>query len=150
QQIKVRKTQGIGAFYDEQEKKLRAELLKAEETLKVFQEKEKIIDAPQEVNADLTALASFERGLKETDSLIRETEQKIPVLEEQLKQQKATISSSQNITVNPVYQQIRTKLTQLELDRDSLLQRYTADDRLVKDKEAEIQELKKKLETVKE
>src|SRR5262245_61653222 len=150
QQIKVRKTQGVEAFYDEQEKRLRATLLKAEEELKAFQQKEKIIDAPQEVNADLTALATFERNLKETDSLIRETEQKIPSLEEQLKQQKATISSSTNITINPVYQQIRTKLTQLELDRDSLLQRYTADDRLVKDKEAEIEELKKKLNTVKE
>ena len=52
--------------------------------------------------------------------------------------------------MNPVYQQIRTRLTQLELERDGLLQRYTADDRLVKDKETEIDELKKKLETVKE
>src|SRR5215831_13179600 len=150
QQIKVRKTQGVEAFYDEQEKRLRAMLLKAEEELKAFQQKEKIIDAPQEVNADLAALASFEKSLKETDSLIRETEQRIPTLEEQLKQQKATISSSQNITVNPVYQQIRTKLTQLELERDSLLQRYTSDDRLVKDKQTEIAELKKRLETVKE
>jgi uncharacterized protein involved in exopolysaccharide biosynthesis len=150
QQIKVRKTQGIGEFYDEQEKKLRAQLLNAEEALKAFQQKEKIIDAPQEVNADLTALASFERNLKETDSSIRETEQRIATLDDQLKQQKTTISSSQNIMVNPVYQQIRTRLTQLELERDSLLQRYTADDRLVKDKETEIGELKKRLETVKE
>jgi succinoglycan biosynthesis transport protein ExoP len=150
QQIKVRKTLGIEAFYDEQEKRLRATLLKAEEELKAFQQKEKIIDAPLEVDADLKALAAFERSLKETDSSIRETEQRIPTLEEQLKQQKATISSSQSITVNPVYQQIRTRLTQLELERDGLLQRYTPDDRLVKDKEAEINELKKKLETVKE
>jgi uncharacterized protein involved in exopolysaccharide biosynthesis len=150
QQIKVRKTQGIGEFYDEQEKKLRGELLKAEDELKAFQQKEKIIDAPQEVNADLAALASFERNLKETDSSIRETEQKITTLDDQLKQQKATISSNTNITVNPVYQQIRTKLTQLELERDGLLQRYTPDDRLVKDKESEIEELKKKLTTVKE
>jgi uncharacterized protein involved in exopolysaccharide biosynthesis len=150
EQIKVRKTQGIEAFYDEQEKKLRGELLNAEQALRAFQEKEKIIDAPEEVKADLSALASFERNLKETDSAIRETEEKIPTLEEQLKQQKATISSNTNITINPVYQQIRTKLTQLELDRDSLLQRYTPDDRLVKDKQAEIEELKKKLATVKE
>jgi uncharacterized protein involved in exopolysaccharide biosynthesis len=150
QQIKVRKTQGVEEFYDEQEKRLRASLLKAEEALRAFQEKEKIIDAPEEVKADLLALASFEKNLKETDSLIRETEQKIPTLEEQLKQQKATISSNTNITINPVYQQIRTKLTQLELERDSLLQRYTPDDRLVKDKQAEIDELKKKLTTVKE
>lgn len=150
QQIKVRKTQGIGEFYDEQEKKLRAELLKAEDTLKEFQQKERIIDAPQEVNADLAALSASERVLKDTDSLIKETEQKIATLDEQLKQQKATISSSQSITINPVYQQIRTKLTQLELERDSLLQRYTSNDRLVKDKEAEIDELKKRLESVKE
>src|SRR5262249_52331545 len=150
QQIRVRKTQGIEDFYSEQEKKLQSELLKAEEALKAFQDKEKIIDAPEEVKADLGALASFERNLKETDLSIRETEQKITTLDDQLKQQKATISSSQNITVNPIYQQIRTKLTQLELDRDSLLQRYTANDRLVKDKEAEIDELKKKLATVKE
>jgi succinoglycan biosynthesis transport protein ExoP len=150
QQIKVRKTQGIEAFYDEQEKRLRAELLKSEEDLKTFQEREKIIDAPQEVDADLRALASFEKNLKETESSIRETEQKITLLDDQLKQQKATISSNTNITVNPVYQQIRTRLTQLELERDGLLQRYTPDDRLVKDKEAEIEELKKKLATVKE
>jgi uncharacterized protein involved in exopolysaccharide biosynthesis len=150
EQIKVRKTQGVEAFYDEQEKRLRASLFQAEESLRAFQEKEKIIDAPLEVDSDLKALGAFERNLKETDSLIRETEQRIPVLEEQLKQQKATISSNTNITINPVYQQIRTKLTQLELERDSLLQRYTADDRLVKDKEAEIDELKKKLATVKE
>jgi polysaccharide biosynthesis protein PslE len=150
QQIKVRKTQGVEAFYDEQEKRLRASLLEAEEALKAFQQKEKIIDAPLEVDADLKALAAFERNLKETDSLIRETEQRIPSLEEQLKQQKATISSNTNITINPVYQQIRTKLTQLELEKDSLLQRYMPDDRLVKDKEAEIDELKKKLASVKE
>jgi uncharacterized protein involved in exopolysaccharide biosynthesis len=150
QQLKVRKPQGIEEFYDEQEKKLRAGLLDAEAALKAFQDKEKIIDAPQEVLADLSALQSFERNLKDTDSLIRETEQKITILDDQLKQQKATISSSQSITVNPVYQQIRTKLTQLELEKDSLLQRYTADDRLVKDKQTEIEELKRKLETVKE
>ena len=64
-------------------------------------------------------------------------------LDDQLKQQKTTISSNTNITPNPVYVQIRSKLTELELARDSLLQRYTPDDRLVKDKEKEIEELKK-------
>jgi uncharacterized protein involved in exopolysaccharide biosynthesis len=147
--LKVHKTQGIEEFYAEQEKKLGSELLTAEAALKDFQAKEKIIDAPQEVNADLGALAAFERSLKETDSSIRETEQKIAVLDDQLKQQKTTISTGTSITPNPVYVQMRSKLTQLELERDSLLQRYTAEDRLVKDKEKEIEDLKKNLETVK-
>jgi uncharacterized protein involved in exopolysaccharide biosynthesis len=149
QHLKVHKTQGLEKFYDDQERKLRAELAKAEDALKDFQQQEKIIDAPQEVNADLGALAAFGRSLRETDSSIRETEQKIAVLDDQLKQQKATISTGTSIMPNPVYVQIRSKLTELELARDSLLQRYTPDDRLVKDKEKEIEELKKSLETVK-
>jgi uncharacterized protein involved in exopolysaccharide biosynthesis len=147
--LKVHKTQGIGEFYDEQEKKLRLQLTKAEEALQAFQVKENIIDAPAEVTADLNAWAIFDKSLKQTESEIRETEQRLAVLDDQLKQQKATISSGTSITENPVYTQIRTKLTQLELERDGLLQRYTAEDRMVKDKQREIDDLKKKLETVK-
>src|SRR6266481_7992115 len=128
--LKVHKTQGLEQFYDEQEKKLLGELLSAETALKDFQEKEKIVDAPQEFNADLQASVALARSLKETDSSIRETEQKVAVLDDQLKQQKPTISTGTSITPNPVYVQIRSKLTQLELERDSLLQRYTPDDRL--------------------
>ena len=147
--VKVHKTQGVEQFYDEQENRLRAQLAKAEDALREFQQKQNIIDAPLEVKSDLAALATFQQTLKETDSAMRETEQRIAVLDNQLKQQKATISSSTNITVNPVYQQMRARLTQLELERDSLIQRYTPEDRLVRDKEKEIDELKKSLESVK-
>src|SRR4029077_18813050 len=123
QHLKVHRTQGLEQFYDEQEKKLLGELLSSETALKDFQEKEKIVDAPQEFNADLQASVALERNLKDTDSSIRETEQRIAVLDDQLKQQKPTISSGSSITPNPVYTQIRSKLTQLELERDSLLQR---------------------------
>ena len=149
QHVKVHKTPGVGEFYDEQEKKLRLQLTQAEQALQAFQVKEKIIDAPAEVTADLGAWAAFDRSLKQTESEIRETEQKVAVLDDQLKQQKATISSGTSITENPVYTQIRNRLTQLELERDGLLQRYTPEDRMVKDKQKEIDDLKKKLETVK-
>lgn len=147
--LKVHKTPGIGEFYDQQEKKLRLQVTQAEEALQAFQEKEKIIDAPAEITADLGAWAIFDKSLKQTESDIRETEQRIAVLDDQLKQQKATISSGTSITENPVYMQIRNRLTQLELERDGLLQRYTPEDRMVKDKQKEIDDLKKKLETVK-
>jgi len=147
--VKIHKTAGVEKFYDEQEKKLVDELTRTADALKRFQQEENIIDAPKEVEANLSAWAAFQRALNETNSSIRETEQKIAVLDEQLKQQKATISSSTNITVNPVYQQMQSKLTQLELERDGLLQRYTSEDRLVKDKQKEIDELKKSLEKVK-
>src|SRR5262245_61096892 len=148
EQLKVHKTKGVEEFYDEQEKRLQTELTKAEVALREFQEKEKIVDTSIEVPSDLQALASFEKNLKETDSSIRETEEKIGSLDGQLKQQQATISSNKNIGNNPVYSQIMDKITKLELDRDNLLQRYTSKDRLVLDKEKEIEELKEKLKSV--
>ena len=148
EQLKVRKTKGVEEFYDEQEKRLQNELTKAEGALREFQEKEKIVDTSIEVPSDLQALASFEKNLKETDSSIRETEEKIGSLDGQLKQQQTTISSSKNIGINPVYSQIMDNITKLELERDSLLQRYTPTDRLVMDKEKEIKELKERLKNV--
>jgi uncharacterized protein involved in exopolysaccharide biosynthesis len=148
--VKVHKIQGVEQFYDEQEKNLLNQLTQAENALKDFQQKENIVDAPQEVNADLNALTSFQKTLNETNSAIKETEQKVAVLDDQLKHQKPTVSSNTNITANPVYLQIQNKITQLQLERDGLLQRYTPEDRMVKDKEKEIEELKKQLESVKQ
>jgi polysaccharide biosynthesis protein PslE len=146
--LKVRKTKGVEEFYDEQEKRLQSELTTAEEVLREFQEKEKIVDTSIEVPSDLQTLASVEKNLKETDSSIRETGEKIASLDGQLKQQQTTISSNKSIGINPVYSQIMDKITKLELDRDNLLQRYTSTDRLVLDKEKEIEELKEKLKSV--
>lgn len=146
QQIKLRKTQGIEKFYDEQDQRLRTDLLKAEESLKAFQQREDIVDAGQEVNSSLSALVVAEKSLKDTESLIRETEKRVAMLETQLKGQQPTVSSSKSITTDPAYSSIRTRLTQLELERQSLLQRYLPKDRLVLDKEREIVELKKQLE----
>jgi uncharacterized protein involved in exopolysaccharide biosynthesis len=148
--VKVHKIQGVEQFYDEQEKNLLTQLTQAENALKDFQQKENIVDAPQEVNADLNALTSFQKTLNETNSAIKETEQRVAVLDDQLKHQKPTVSSNTNITANPVYLQIQNKITQLQLERDGLLQRYTPEDRMVKDKEKEIEELKKQLESVKQ
>jgi uncharacterized protein involved in exopolysaccharide biosynthesis len=146
QSLNVRRTQGIEKFYDEQDRRLRTDLLKAEQDLKEFQQREGIVDAPKEVDASLTALATVEKNLKDTESNIRETERKIAILEQQLKTQQATVSSSKSITVDPAYAAIRSRLTQLELEKQSLLQRYLPKDRLVLDKEREIVELKKQLQ----
>ena len=146
QQIKVRKTLGIEKFYDEQEQRLTGDLLKAEKDLKAFQQSEGIVDAAKEVDQSLTGLAGAEQSLKNTESLIRETERRLALLETQLKGQQATVSTSKSITTDPAYLSIRSRLTQLELERQSLLQRYLPKDRLVLDKEREIAELKKQLE----
>ena len=47
QSVKVRRTQGVEEFYDQQDRRLRADLLKAEQDLKRFQQREGIVDAAQ-------------------------------------------------------------------------------------------------------
>ena len=148
QSLKIRRTQGIEQFYDEQERRLRADLLKAEQDFKDFQQREGIVDATREVDASLAGSADAEKSLKNTESQILETQKRISVLEAQLKAQQPTISTSKQVTVDPAYASIRARLTQLELERESLLQRYLPKDRLVVDKEREISDLKKRLAEV--
>ena len=145
QSVKVRRTQGVEKFYDEQDRRLRTDLITAEQDLKDFQQREGIVDAAREVDFSLTGLAVAEKSLKETDSQLRETEKKIAVLDEQLKTQQPTISTAKQVTVDPAYSTVRARLTQLEIERESLLQRYLPKDRLVVDKEREIADLKKRL-----
>ena len=92
-------------------------------SLKRFQQEENIVDASRGSGRESFGVGSvYQKTLNETNSGIRETEQKIAVLDGQdWNRPKATISSNTNITVNPVYQQMQTKLTQLELERDGLL-----------------------------
>ena len=145
QSLKVRRTQGIEQFYDEQDRRLRTDLLKAEQDLKDFQQREGTVDAAREVDFSLSGLAVAEKSLKETDSQLRETERRISVLDEQLKTQQPTISSGKSVSVDANYSSVRSRLIQLELERESLLQRYLPKDRLVVDKEREIADLKKRL-----
>jgi uncharacterized protein involved in exopolysaccharide biosynthesis len=148
QHLKINKAQGIEEFYEDQEKKLRVELIEAEKALKEYQEKEKIVEPEQELTATLARLTAFETTLRTTESAIRESNEKIRAFEGQLREQQPSITSSKHVSVNPVYDRIRDKVIQLELDRDSLLQRYTPNDRLVRDKEKEIADLNKQLANI--
>jgi len=148
QSVRVRRTQGVEEFYDQQERRLRADLLKAEQDLKEFQQREGIVDVAKEVDSSLSGLSLADKNLKETESQLRETEKRIAVLDEQLKTQQPTISTAKQVTADPAYLSIRARLTQLELERESLLQRYLPKDRLVEDKEREIVDLKKRLAEV--
>ncbi len=148
QHVKVHKTPGVEEFYDQQDKTLQIELTNAETALKEFLDKEKIVDAGSELSSSLGRLAAFETNLRTTESSIREINEKTGILERQLKEQRPTISSSAQVSINPIYDRMRDKLIQLELERDSLLQRYTPNDRLVSDKEKEIADLNKKLANI--
>lgn len=143
--LKVNKTQGVEEFYDQQDKTLQIELTKAETALKEFQDKEKIVDAGQEIASNLGRLATSEATLRNTESQIGETNERIRILADQLKEQRQNVSSGRSRVDSASHSRISDRIVQLQLERNTLLQRYTAQDRLVMDKEKEIAELKEKL-----
>ena len=145
QHVEVHKTRGIAEFYDQQEKTLQTELAKAETALKEFQVRENVVDAERELGSTLGRAESFETTLKTTESSIREASERIRILEAQVKEQRENVSAGRTEPNSPVVGRIRERLVQLELDRNSLLQRYTEKDRAVQDKEKEIVELKGRL-----
>lgn len=145
QHLKIHETRGVEEFYDAQENKLRGDLTKAETALKEYQDKEKVVDAPQELGSTLSRLAAFETNLKTTEAAILEAQERIAILERQLREQREHVASGKTIADNPAYASINARILQLQLERNSLLQRYTEDDRLVRDKDKEIAELKNRL-----
>jgi uncharacterized protein involved in exopolysaccharide biosynthesis len=145
QSLKVNRPQGIEQFYDDQEKKLQSELLKAETALKEFQEREKVLDAEKELGSTMGSLATFETSVRTTESAIREANERIRMLQAQLKEQRENVQAGRSLTTNPMHGKIRDRLVQLELERENLLQRYNPTDRMVMDKEKEITELKARL-----
>lgn len=148
QHLNIHKTRGVEEFYDEQDKKLLIELTDAETALKEYEQREKIVNPEQQLNSNLVKVGAVETALRSTESSIRESNEKIRVLETQLKEQKPALSGSAQVSINPVYDRMRDKLIQLQLDRDSLLQRYTANDRFVRDKDKEIVDLNSKLAAI--
>jgi len=147
QHLKVHKTPGVEEFYDEQERKLRLELTKAETTIEEFQKREGVIDVEKELSSTLQRLANAETNLQNTESSLRETTEKLHILAAQLKQQRENVRAGRTTPTNPVIAKIQDRLVQLELERDSLLQRYTEKNRMVMDREKEIAELKNRLKT---
>jgi uncharacterized protein involved in exopolysaccharide biosynthesis len=145
QHLKVHKTPGVEEFYDEQERELRLGLTETETTLEEFQKREGVIDVEKELSSTLRRLANAETNLQNTESSVRETTEKVHILKAQVKEQRENVRAGRTTPNNPVIAKIRDRLVQLELERDSLLQRYTEKNRMVTDREKEIAELKDRL-----
>jgi uncharacterized protein involved in exopolysaccharide biosynthesis len=80
----------------------------------------------------------MEGTLKDLQAEIQSAAGEVAALEAQLKEHPDEITKERSIVLNPEVTAMRTKLVDLERQRDELLQRYTPQSRFVKDKEAEI------------
>lgn len=133
-------------FYDEQRKILEQELRRAEQALIQYTAKEGIVSPVDEIATSVRMVAELSSALRDINAGVAGTEERLRVLREQIAQQPEVVKRSQSLDINPVITQLTSQLVDRQVDRVTLLRKYTDKDRHVRDNEEEIQELKAALE----
>lgn len=113
--------------------------------LEAFQEKDNIVDLKAEMDFNLAKVTGMEAQVKDIQTDIATMTKEIAVLEQQARDLPEEITKERTVMINPEVTAMRTKLVDLERQRDDLLNRYTPKSRFVVDKENEIAVLKKAL-----
>ncbi len=134
-------------FFEQQVTFHRARLEAASRELSDYQEKGNILDISQERwSSTCRSCCRWKGTLKELAAEIESMAKEASALEQQIKDQPDEITRERQVIVNPEVTAMRTKLVDLERQRDELLQRYTPKSRFVMDKEAELVTLRKAIQ----
>jgi uncharacterized protein involved in exopolysaccharide biosynthesis len=141
----VHSQRNLSRFYDEQSDLLEQNLQRAEEALREFAQREKVVSPESELRATMTSLRELEDSLRQTNASIAATEERLRVIREQLAAQPALVKRMQVLDVNPVVKQLTEHLVDRRVDRVALLRKYTEKDRHLRDNAEEITEIETQL-----
>jgi uncharacterized protein involved in exopolysaccharide biosynthesis len=130
-------------FFENQMRYHQARFDRARQALANFQEKDNIVAINDEIEMNLNKIASMEATLKDLQIEAEGIAKEVASLEPQLKGLPDEITTQRTVVPNPEVTTMRTKLVELERQRDELLQRYTPKSRFVLDKEAELEVLRR-------
>ncbi|NLV92377.1 MAG: hypothetical protein GX030_08300 [Firmicutes bacterium] len=111
-------------FIGEQIALVSEDLYRAEEELKNFKE-EKGVLLPAEVSTILARLSQLQAQKAEAEVGVGEAQVRLKQLRERLSDEQREIITSTTISVNPLVQQFRSRLAQLETELAAALETYT-------------------------
>ncbi|MBS0172113.1 MAG: hypothetical protein JSR62_17345 [Nitrospira sp.] len=115
-QLSVRKGKGAREFFDEQTEQMRGELQKAELRLQAFKDKWNIVSIEDQKRHLLQQVTHTEAALRESQVLVAETEVRIAKLKERLAGQQEAIPLTNVSERNPMLDQLKNRLMQMELE----------------------------------
>jgi len=142
----VHGNKGLPRFYDEQQRVLETRLRRAEEALTTFSVEQGITSPKDEILAAVRAVGEMGSALRDLNTSIVGSEERIRAIREQIASQPEVVKRSQFLDVNPVLTQLSTQLVDRQVDRVALLRKYTDKDRHVRDNGEEIEQLKAQIE----
>jgi len=143
--LEIQRTPGATGFFTAHRDRVAAELRQAEEALRRFQERARVVDAAAQVEAYARRLAEARQNMIDTRFDYREAEVKLAANRAFLEQQPERILKAVTSRFNPLLRAMQERLLALEMEREKLLHRYTEDDRRVRDVEGEIAALKMRM-----
>jgi capsular exopolysaccharide synthesis family protein len=111
-------------FINEQSQIVSENLHDAEENLKAFKEKEKVVELSEEAKITLDKLSNAEANYNNTITQRKEAEIRLKSVQSELKTQAETIKST-TISENPMVQQLKGQLYSHEIEMAGLLKTYS-------------------------
>ena len=114
--LAVHKGKGSREFFDEQTEQMRTELRKAEQRLQAFKDKWNIVSIDDQKRHLLQQVTQAEGALRESQVLVAETDVRISKLKERLAGQQEAIPLTNVSERNPMLDQLKNRLMQLELE----------------------------------
>lgn len=135
----------VGKFYGKRSERLQRELRAAERRLERYQRRSGIVSLQQQKDESVRQIMASELALKETNGQIRQTEQLIASLGDAHGKQPEKVSSDIEMIDNPVTRALEERIGVLTVELSELQQKYTDEDRRVKDKLQQIADLRRQM-----
>lgn len=136
----------LAHFYIEQAKMAERRLRDAENDLSDFAYRQGVVAPAAELTATVAGFHKVKEELRARTASIVATEARLQAIREQLAEQPSVIKRSQHVEVSPIVRQMRAHLLEREIDRLTLLRKYTETHRHVRDNALEISELQSQLD----
>ncbi|MBD3181347.1 polysaccharide biosynthesis tyrosine autokinase [Candidatus Poribacteria bacterium] len=132
-------------FIKDQLKVVEEKLRKTEEQLKAFKEEEEVVELTEEAKITLEKLSVVETNYSTTLAKIQEAKARLESIKKELASQSETIKTSTTVSENPLLQQLKGQLYNLEIELAGLQKVYSENSPEVQQVMTKINESKEKL-----
>ncbi|MGE5578389.1 MAG: GumC family protein [Syntrophothermus sp.] len=133
-------------FIKEQLEISEKELLQSENELARFKEREFLYSPADEIKVAVDKISRLETSRLETGVALKEAEARLVKIQAELGRQSQDIRTSTTVTNNPVLEQFRLKLANLEVELAAALEKYTENHPTVLELRSQIDQIKKRME----
>jgi succinoglycan biosynthesis transport protein ExoP len=124
--LAVQRPAGAHQFFTEQATRLQQELRRAQDRLRAFNEKQRVVSARDEKASALRLLSESESGLQQTEAAIADAERRLDSVQVELqKTPDREVTQTANAANVQLVRELRSKILDVQIKRNDLLQRFT-------------------------